>query len=428
MLQVTQKDLRPGVHLTAVQTRKFKTSVLGVTLMVPLDKRNASANALLPYVLRRGTYNRPDMQTLSAALDEMYGGTVSPIVRKKGEALCIGLTGSFLDDALAPEDAGIRDAAARLLTELLLHPALENGGFRTDYVAGEKKNLMNRIRAQINDKRLYATARLTAEMCADEAYGTDRLGDEASAAAITPESLWNRYQDLLSTAAVELYYCGSASPEQVEQTFAELISGIPEGERRMVSVGQVLSHAPAGTPRMVTEPLDVAQCKLSMGFRTGGITAGDRAYPALQLFNAVYGGTTTSKLFMNVREKLSLCYYSSSMLEKFKGLMLVSSGVEYKNQERAKQEILSQLEACQRGEIDRAELESGRRAVVSSLRTLSDSQARLEDYWLGQTVAGLTEKPEKLAERVEQVTLQEVVTAAQKVELDTVYLLKGQEE
>jgi predicted Zn-dependent peptidase len=173
--------------------------------------------------------------------------------------------------------------------------------------------------------------------------------------------------------------------------------------------------------------MDVAQGKLAMGFRTAGINARSENYPALMVFNAVYGGTTTSKLFMNVREKLSLCYFASSSLEKLKGVMLVSSGIEFDKYEQAKDEILAQLEACRRGEVEQWELVGAVRSIVSALQTTLDSQGRLEDYWLGQAVAGLKEGPEELAARVEQVTLKDVVEIAHQVKLDTIYFLKGKE-
>lgn len=149
-------------------------------------------------------------------------------------------------------------------------------------------------------------------------------------------------------------------------------------------------------------------------------------YPAMLLFNAVYGGTTTSKLFMNVREKLSLCYFASSMLDRRKGILLVSSGIEFEKYEQAKSEILAQLEACRRGEIEDWELEGARRSVVSSLEVTADNQGRQEDYWISQAAAGCGESPSELAARVERVTREEVAAAAQKLTLDTVYFLKGE--
>ena len=422
MTQVTHRELLPGVRLTAVQTNKFKSNLLSVTLLAPLDAGTASANALLPYVLRRGTREHPDMESLSAALDELYGGSIEPAVRKKGEAQGIGFVGSFLDDT------HILEQAARLMGEVLLRPATEDGGFKKEYVEGERSNLVDRIQAQVNEKRSYSLLRLTQEMCAGEPYGVDRLGDEKSAAAITVEGLWERYQALLAHAPVELYYCGSADADRVAAALTAALDGLPRAGELEEPDHSVQDNATQDQPRLVTESLDVTQGKLALGFRTGGACVWEEDYPALLVFNALYGGTPTSKLFLNVREKLSLCYFASSVLEKFKGVMVVSSGIEFANYEKAKAEILAQLDNCRTGAFEAWELEGARRAVVSALRATMDAQGRLEDYWLDQAVAGLEEPPQDLVDRVEAVTREQVVAVAKKMELDTIYFLKGKED
>ena len=375
MIEVTRTQLLPGVHLTAVQTQKFKSSVLGMQFLLPLAREQAALHALLPMVLRRGTAEHPDMESLSAVLDELYGGSLEPTVRKKGENQCVGFVASC-------------------------------------------------IRAQVNDKRQYAQVRVVAEMCAGEPFGVDKLGDEASAAAITPQKLWDCYQQVLRTAPIEFYYCGSAPLERVRAAVQAIVDGLPAGERAPLARPEK-GNAPA-QPRRVEEALDVTQGKLAMGFRTG-IDAWDEDYPALMLLNAVYGGTTTSKLFLNVRERLSLCYYASSGLMKYKDVMLVSSGVEFSKVGQAQDEILAQLQACKDGGFTDDELGWARRSVVSTLMTTLDAQSRLEDYWLGQAAAGLTEAPDELAQRVERTTRAQVQAAAQKLTLDTVYFLKGKE-
>lgn len=425
MAELTRSELFPGVHLTAVHTEKFKSCVLGASFLAPLDRTTAACNALLPSVLRRGAETHPDMESLSAALDELYGGSIEPVVRTRGEVQCVGFLGSFLDDAYTLDGSAILEKAAALLGELLLRPCTEQGVFRCDYTDRERQNLIDRIRAQVNDKRSYALLRLKREMCAGEPFGVDRLGDEASARAITPESLWARYQELLHTAPMELYYCGSARPERVADALRAALWQLPTGGARAPLPRPVAKEAPA-QPRTVVESLDVTQGKLTMGLRTGcAVWSGD--YPALLLANAVFGGTTTSRLFLHVREKLSLCYYASSQLEKLKGVMLVSSGVEFDKVDQAREEILAQLAACQRGEFEDWELEGARRSVVSALHSAMDAQARLEDFWLGQAVAGLTEDPEALARRVENVTREQVAAAFSSLQLDTIYFLKGRE-
>ena len=324
---VTRSQLLPGVFLTSVHTKKFKSSVLSMTLLAPLEAETAAANALLPYLLRRGSKEHPDLSSISAALDRLYGGSIEPMVRKKGEVQCVGFVGSFLDDAYTLDGSDVLNGAAGLMSELLLRPYTQDGAFCSDYTAQEKGNLIDRIRAEVNDKRQYASNRVIEEMCRDEAYGVGRLGREGDVAALTPQGLWARYQALLSASRLELYYCGSAGHDKVCAILGQALSELPrEGGYQ---VPETTVPAAAAAPRWVEETLDVAQGKLTMGFRTGGVTAASPAYPALTLCNALYGGTTTSKLFLNVREKLSLCYYAGSTLHRYKGLMLVSSGVEF---------------------------------------------------------------------------------------------------
>lgn len=426
MSQITRKELFPGVWLRTIHTNKFKSSHMTVTLLAPLERENAGANALVPYVLRRGSSIHPDMESLSAALDQLYGGAVEPVVRKKGETQCIGLMASFLDDAYTLEGEAILEPAAQLLCELLLSPKTEQGTFDPDYVSGEKENMANRIRSQINDKRTYASHRLTQLMCGEEAFGVDRLGDLESVDRITPATLWERYQTLLKNCAIEIYFCGSAQPERVENAFHKALSSLPVNEERVVPDCDVrLTTSPE--PRVIEEALDVTQGKLALGFRTGGITCWEEEYPALVMCNAIFGGTAMSKLFMNVREKMSLCYYASSSMEKMKGIMVVSSGIEFDKYQQARDEILHQLDKTRKGEIEDWELEGARRIMVGNYQAALDDQFRLEDFWLGQTVAGLEAGPDEVASSFETVTGEQVAQAAQKLTLDTIYFLKGKE-
>ena len=380
--EITRKEIMPGVSFRAVHTNKFKSAFLSVTFMLPLNKKTAAENALVPYVLRRGSRDYPDMQALSAALDELYGGAIEPVVRKKGETQCVGFIASFMDDAYSLEGEEILKPAAQLLGGLLLDPLTEHGVFCEEYVAGEKANLIDRIRGQINDKRSFATLRLKQLMCGEEAYGVDQWGDEEHAAAITAESLWQRYRDMLSGAEVEVYYCGSAQPAQAEAAICGALAALPRKDCLEETPCEV--RLTAGTePQVIEEAMDVTQGKLALGFRTGGMSVWEEDYPALAMLNALYGGTTLSKLFMNVREKLSLCYYASSNVEKMKGILWVSSGIEFDKYQQAKDEILAQLEAIRRGEIEPWEFEGARRTLMTGCLTTLDSQGRQEDYWLG---------------------------------------------
>ena len=427
MIAVERRELQPGVFLTALRTRKFKTGCLSLHLITPLDPATVSVHALLPQLLRRGTELCPGMEQLAARLDSYYGAYLEPSVRKVGECQCIGFVGSFVDDAFVPDKLPLLEKMAALLGEVLLHPATQNGRFYADWLEGERDQLLDRILAQRNDKMTYAALRLIQLMCKDEPYGVSSIGTEKTVKAIRLTKVFQTYRELLESAPIEIFYCGSASVDRVERALRDGLRDLSPRRRDPWPETKLIRHAPADAPRTFTDRMDVLQGKLGMGFRTG-VGPGDEEYPALLIFNAVYGGTATSKLFLNVRERLSLCYYASSGIHRSKGIMTVQSGIEFSNYDRAKDEILAQLEACRRGEFDEAELNAARRAMINALRTATDAQLRLEDFYLGQTLAGLDYGPDEMALLLEDVTHEQVTEAARRVELDSVYFLTGTEE
>ena len=416
-------ELLPGVYLTCVQSEKFKTGCLSASLLRPLRREEASANALLSTVLLRGCADYPNIRSISAFLDRLYGASIGTLVRKKGEVQTTGFYADFLEDRLALDGEPVLAPMVKFLCSLLLDPVLENGVFSTRYVEGEKQNLIHAIESRIDDKRSYAVTQLFRGMCGDEPYGIPRLGDKEDVERLDAASLYAHYRDILASSQIEIFYHGSESPQSVAQMFLRGLDMLPR--RKTIRLGSEIVKRTKKV-RNLSESLDVTQGKLAMGFRLG-CTAADPEYPAALLMNAVYGAGVTSKLFTNVREKLSLCYYASSSIEKFKGIMVVTSGIDFDRFEEAKREILRQMALTAKGEITDSELESARTHLISSLRAGMDSPGRLDDYSLGQVLLNRPGDMASLADELLGVTKEQVAAAAKQVSLDTVYFLKGVE-
>ena len=387
-----RREIMQDVFLTYLPARKFKTSRLTVNLITGLERAGASANALLPAVLSRGTVRHPDMESLSAAMDTLYGATVDSVVRKKGERQCIGFAADFIDDAFTPHGERLLEPVAELMGEMLLEPLTRNGSFLAEYVDSEKANLIDAIRSLRNDKRDWAEIRLMQEMCAGEPYSILRLGDEETAAKLNNHCLYRHSSTLLAGSRVEVLYCGSAERQRVEDAVLSALAALPRGAA--ASLPPVKQLPPRETPRVVTEVMDVNQGKLALGYRC---TTED--VPAMILANLIFGGTSNSKLFMNVREKLSLCYYASSSYARSKN-----------------------------GEWEDWEQDGALQAMLSSLTSLPDSQGALENYYLGQIATDAGETPEELTAALREVTRERIMEAARSAKLDTVYFLHGKEE
>ena len=413
-MEYSRSELMPGVFLSHLRSDKFKTACMSVNLLAQLRRETAAMNALIPSVLRRGTTRYPDMEQLSRRLDELYGAAIEPVIRRP-------------EPAFLPGGEALLGEMSSLMAEMLLSPVTRGGLLLPQYVDSEKEKLLDLIRSRVNEKRSYAVQRCLEEMCCFEDYAVSRFGDIPECETIHYKKLSRYYRELLRKSPVELFYCGQAKLEDVEEALRDALAGMPRGEIDYDIGTEIRMNAVEAEPRYFEEHMDVTQGKLVLGFRLGECMEDpDRA--AIHVFNAVYGSGATSKLFLNVREKLQLCYYASSAIVLRKGLMLVSSGISFENFEAAKAEILAQLDAVKNGEISDDELLWAKRSVASDLRSTLDSQGELEGWWLSQAVDGADYGPTELAELVENVTREDVVAVAKSVELDMVYFLCGEDE
>lgn len=414
-------EIGPNVFFEGKQTTKFKTACFSLSLIRPLCREEAAMNALLPSVLLRGTENYPDICSISAFLDEMYGASIGALVRKNGQIQTTGFYASFLEDRFAAPDARILESMVDFLRELLLEPKLEEGCFPQDFVEGEKLNLQNTIESALNDKRYYASQRMLELLCGDDGYGISRLGTVEEVGAITPGILFDHYQKILGASQVEIFYCGSLDVERAADLFRRAFGTL--GTTDPTPVCREPFH-PGGPVRRAEEVMDVAQGKLAMGFSTD-CRAGDPEFPALMVLNAVYGSGMTCKLFETVREKLSLCYSISTVIHGAKGLMTLSSGIDTKDLDRVQAEIRDQLEACCRGEISVDELDAAKQGILASLTIIGDSPSQMEDYALYRTLSGQNMDIEAYEKAISAVTVEDTVRAAQKIRLEAVYFLRG---
>ena len=423
MSGIERKTVLPGVNLSCVYTDKFKNGLFSAYLMRSLNADDASKNAMLADVLRRGCTSLPDMETIEARLDELYGASVSAVMRQIGETTAVGFSSFFADDRYIGRSEKILESVLSVTGQLLLDPVTRGGMLNSEYVSSEKDNLCDRIRAAVNDKRRYAVTRLRELMCADESYGVNPLGSLEKADKITHVGLTRHYRHVLEHSPLELFYCGGAEPERVEAAVLDAFASVPRGDTERCDTEVRID---CGQTRTVKEKMDVAQGNLAIGFRLGEIMY-NPDYAALSVFSAVFGGSPVSKLFLNVRERMSLCYSVGSSVDRHKGVMIVSAGISPSKYDAATEEIFNQLDKCRRGEITEEELEAARKYVASSLREGADEASVLDSYWLARRMDGTDCTPEELAALAECVSAEKVTEIAESVKTDMIYFLSGEE-
>lgn len=414
-------QLTPGVVLRCCPDSRFKKGAMSIQLLRPMCDEETACNALLPAVLLRGTERCPDLKSITEALDSLYGASIGALVRRIGDIQTVGFYLSFMEDRFALDGDEILAPMIAFAEETLLRPRLEKGLLSADFVESEKRNLISTIESELNDKRTYAAGQMLRQMCQGDSFAVPRLGRVEDVEKITPRTLTEHYHHILQSSPVEVFYVGAAQPRQVAALLMPLASALalqpqPLPEQRV--------FIPRAEPSAFSEDMDIAQSKLSMGFYSG-ITNTDPDFAAMQVFNAVYGAGMTSKLFVQVREKLSLCYYVNSAYYGSKGIVTVSSGIDADQYERARDEILKQLDACCLGEITAEELEGAKLSILSSLRGIPDSPGALESFYGTAAVSGMLWDIPEYMERIRAVTAEDVARVAKQLKLHTEFLLRG---
>ena len=416
--------LSRGVNLSVLSDPKFKHNRISINLIVPLDAQTVSCYAILPFLLRKGSQSCKDFTQLNRRLDAMYGASLAADISKSGGNQIVTLGIKTLDDRFTLGKEAMVQQAAALLRELLMEPLIEDGVFDRKEFFLERQNMIDTIESLINDKRSYALSQCRILMGRSDPAALQKYGTVEQAQKLTPKEAAEAYRRLLDTAAVEIMFVGSGDPSAASEVMKKAFAGMarepqPFTNAKVCAVGDE-------TLKKV-EYLDVAQSKMVLGFRCE--KRGDMAeQSAMRLMTALYGGTPSSKLFLNVREKLSLCYYCAARYDRNSAIMLVDCGVEKENIESAKKEILIQLDEIRNGNFDDETLENTRLQIKNSLRAVSDYPGTLEEWYISRILSDEVASPDEEMHAIDAVTREQVIEAAKQIRLDAIYLLTSKED
>jgi predicted Zn-dependent peptidase len=416
-----REKILEGVYFNAIYDDRFKTNRISVNLILPLDDKTATSNAIVPFLLRKSYKECPDFTMLNKKLSEMYGAFLDADVRKIGDSQLLTISISSIDDRYSLNNEKLVSQMSDLLCKILLTPDFVNGEFKSLDLELEKQFLIDTIESQINDKRVFAIKRLEEIMFANEPSGVNKYGDIKKAKELDTKQATLSYEKIISTARIEVIFVGSGDFDLSKQIFKQAFNSL---KRENIYVPETIFISDVEKIKEVTEEMQISQAKMVLGFRAG-VKPTDKDVDALRVMVALYGGTPFSRLFVNVREKLSLCYYCAARHDRTKGIITVDCGVEENNIESAKSEILNQLEIIKKGEFEKSELESAKLSLIDSMKSVTDSPSSVEVWYLGQILFGTNNSPQIEAKQIEKITFDEVVKVAQKIKLDTVYILKS---
>ncbi len=415
--------LADNVYFNEINVDRFKTMRLTAIALLPLEKDSASDFALLTQVLTRSCEEFPDFTALSKKLSALYGASLSAGVRKVGESLALVFSIAGIDDRYAFDGDVVSKELSELLLKVIFEPKFIDGVFDKEEVEQERRQLIDLADSEFNDKRVYANSRLIGTMCENEAFGIKRYGSRENILKCTPESLKSAWERMLKGASFEVFYVGGASAESAKKIFKEKFTSVERIPEELNT--EIIREAKE--VKRVEETMDIAQAKVLMGFRTN-CSKDDEGVFAMRLMNVILGSGTRSKFFLNIREKQSLCYYCFSRYNRFKGILTVESGVENTNAQRTVDAVLHELEEVKKGNFTDEDLRLAKLSVSSDFVSITDTVTGNEEWFVSQLTDPEFLSLEETTAKFNAVTKEEIIEAANKLTLDTIYILTGKEE
>ncbi|SCH16258.1 MULTISPECIES: EF-P 5-aminopentanol modification-associated protein YfmF [unclassified Romboutsia] len=413
-------SLGEQINLTLIHSKKFKSNLVSIYIQRLLDKDEATKNALIPEIVTSGSMKYPSAREISNELDNLYGSSMGADITKRGERQVLSFKIISTNEKYLDEN--IFKDVIEFFNDIVNNPLVIDGGFKEEFLNIEKQNLKDRIQAKINDKGRYALERAFEEMCQGERYSISEYGYEEDIDKITPKELYEHYKEILRTSPIDIVVEGDFDEDEVIKVITDNfkfergnIIDIPRDEF-IKEIKEV---------KTVNEKMEITQGKLIMGYRSNIDYLEEEKYFALVVGSNILGGGPDSKLFLNVREKESLCYYVYSSIEKYKGILFISAGIEANNYEKTINLINEQLGKLKNGEISDKELNNSKSALISSMRTIADNIGGRSDFYFAQAMGKTNSTIESIIDKLDKISVEDIVEVVKDIKLDTVYFLSN---
>lgn len=414
-----------GIKIHKIETNQFKTNLYAVFLATPLKRENVTKDALIAAVLRRGTKNIISQDKISKELEEMYGASFDCGIEKTGDNHIIKFYLEALNEEFLPEKEELTQKCINILLDIVTNPFVENNGFKQEYVDGEKENLKQIINGKIDNKARYSLDRCVEEIFKGEPYGLYKYGYVEDLEKITPQNLYEYYQELIKNCKIDIYYSGIFDNDNTEKIIEKRLqeNNIEPRNAKYVINNEMTEKKQKSETKTVEESMDVAQGKLVLGLQIDDNNKNSRF--AASVYNAILGGGANSKLFQNVREKNSLAYTASSSYIRTKNVILVHCGIDIDKYEKALETIKEQIEDMKKGNFTDKDIEDAKKLIISSVKSISAEQDTEITYDYGQELSNEHTTIKDYQQNIEQVKREQIVDIANKININTIYFLKN---
>ncbi len=416
------REISDDIYHYNFNSKKFKFNYISINFILELQKDTASKNAVLCSLLRQSCKNYSNSLKLGEKLRSLYGADLFYDVKKAGNKQIIVLGIKILDDYFALEGEKLKKEAVELLMEIVFNPKIENKNFDKKYVLLQKKEIKNLLESAYNNKREYAFNEAVKTLFEGKTTAINKLGDLKDLKKVNESNLVEVYEDLILNS--KILVC-SYTREQDFKFLDVLFNNLKRKKKKSFEEKPYEKFFLKSLIEKVEQD-EVTQAKLVLAFAPKEedlkLTIEDEF--KIEVMNCLFGGSTTSLLFNNVREKLGLCYYCKAIYNHYNGVIFVESGVESKNIEKAYENILLQLETIKKGDFSEEELNQVKNDLEIKNEIIMDDVEKIPDFMLENFLQNRNFSVKQIIKKINSVSKEDVVNAAKMFNVALKYVLK----
>ena len=411
-------DIKEGIRLHKIKTNKYKTNLMSVFLTSKLSRDDITKKALILTVLRRGTNNLKTQEEISKKLEELYGASFDCGIDKLGDKHVLKFYVESLNEQYLYQKEDILSQSLNILFDIVFNPLLENGAFKQEYIDEEKQNLRIIIEGQKDNKAAYATQRCIEEMYKEKPYGLYKYGYVEDLEKIDSKNLYEAYLNLIKNCKIDIFVSGDFDEKTLEEKVKSNQQISKLEPRKVEYLDEESESSNTQEENVVRENMQISQGKLNIGL---DVLSDNKS--AVSVYNAILGGGANSKLFQNVREKASLAYSAGSIYIKPKSKIIIKTGIEHKNYDKALQIIKEQIDDMKNGKFSDEDIQHAKELIIASFKSMQDEQDSEISFYFGREIQKESKDIDKQIKEVSEVTKQNIVDVANKIKINTIFFL-----
>lgn len=418
----TSVELKKGIKAHFINTDLYKTDLTCIIITTPLKKETVTKNALIPFMLRRGTAKLPNQYLISKELQNMYGASFNCGVDKMGDNVVLKFCIESISNEYALNNEDILKMNIETLLDLVFNPTKVDGMLNKDFLDIEKDNLKDIIESKIDDKDSYSLENCISSMYGDSGFGLYKYGYVEDVEKITIEDISEYYNWLISNSKIDLFISGNIDNENLKTLLDnnENIKKLNPREENYI-LDSTASKQKVENVNEVKEEMDVTQGKLVIGL---DITSNQENLRGIgNVYNSILGNGANSKMFQNVREKAGLAYSAKSVFFKQKNNIFIRCGIQIENYEKAVELIKVQLEDMKKGEFSEEDLNNAKTFLIAGIKNVEEEQDTEIIYYIGQEISKTNLSLEQYMDNINKVSREDVIEFAKSIDINTIYFL-----